>query len=915
MPEPDIQARLASLPQSEQQVLLACAVLPWFDEAALGAVLVHPDQGKQLWVVVRAHLHVMPCQDLPGHYMVEEAQRQELLRLLQNQFADMYRLYNRRAVAHVVNHVQSAEAAQRGMYENLLVSLLETLFRRYMSIHEVLEFSAVLTSAMAVPLAQPQHQHLFAYYQGCVDNERGEYDAAEVIFNQLLAEPDLQDPLRARVLTALGINLNYRDQYDRAIDAYQQSGEAYGRLGNRLGQATALSNAGIIHSQLGRYEQAIAVLEESYRLAVEDNELIQCGRALNELGLAAKELGHWDAALDYYRRALDIWRGLRNRVSQGRVHNNLGEVYFLTGLWEEAKLNFEQALSIAMDPEIEDKRQAADMLHNLGLLCFSQGQLEEAQARYDEALQLSHEIKSAAAISLVYQRLGQLWESRGQLRKAYRTYRQAIEVIETMRGRVERQETKISLLGTRQQPYEAMVLLCWKLGWFAKAFHYAERARARAFLDLLASSTSRANGKKQVVASPVEADMDQAEAPLTLRQICRDLPTDSALVAYFTTGIVDWGDGVIQNLPPGARCLRSCLMPPAQTLAFVITRAGMVEHRDLAIDPNALRPSPADDPALDRRLLDDRKLRRLYNLLLAPVWGRVQDKRTLYVIPHGPLHYLPFGALCRPDGRRIVHAGHPQLAYAPSATVLLRHCCGSSSTSPRNCLALGYNGQGTTALHHAEEEAQATARLWGGEAWVGDEPKKAALREVGGRFRVLHFACHGQFNSRNALGSSLTLSAGERLTAGEIIDGFRLDADLVVLSACQSGVSQVARGDELMGLIRAFMSAGAPSLVVTQWQVADVSTRITMERLHRNLAAGMGKAAALQEAQIYLQGLTLRELRWMMAAYGQSEVEIESQVREVQVANGETLDAQSGEDAQVFVHPRYWAPFILVGRA
>ena len=88
-----------------------------------------------------------------------------------------------------------------------------------------------------------------------------------------------------------------------------------------------------------------------------------------------------------------------------------------------------------------------------------------------------------------------------------------------------------------------------------------------------------------------------------------------------------------------------------------------------------------------------------------------------------------------------------------------------------------------------------------------------------------------------------------------------------------------------------------------------------MERLHRNLAAGMGKAAALQEAQIYLQGLTLRELRWMMAAYGQSEVEIESQVREVQVANGETLDAQSGEDAQVFVHPRYWAPFILVGRA
>ena len=555
------------------------------------------------------------------------------------------------------------------------------------------------------------------------------------------------------------------------------------------------------------------------------------------------------------------------------------------------------------------------MLHNLGLLCFSQGKLKEAQVRYEEALRLSREIESAAAISLVYQRLGQLWESQGHLRKAYQTYSQAIEAIETMRGRVERQETKISLLGTRQQPYEAMVLLCWKLGWFARAFHYAERARARAFLDLLASSTSRGTRKDEVAAPPIEAGLDQAEEPLTLRQICRGLPADSALVAYFTTGVLDWGDGAIQNLPAEARGLRACLMPPARTLAFVITRAGMVEHRDLALDPNALRPSPTDDPVLDPRLLDDRKLRRLYDLLLAPVWGKVQDKRMLYVIPHGPLHTLPFGALCRPDGRRLVHADHPQLAYAPSATVLLRHCCGSPSTSPRSCLALGYNGQGPTALRQAEEEAQAIARLWNGEAWAGDGPKKAPLLEAGGGYRVLHFACHGQFNPWDALGSSLTLGAGERLTAAEIIADLRLDADLVILSACQSGVSQIARGDELLGLIRAFMSAGASSLVVTQWQVADVSTRIAMERFHQNLTAGTGRAEALQQAQIYLQGLTLRELRRMMAAYGQSEVEIESQVKELRVTDGVAADAQSSEDARVFAHPRYWAPFILVGRA
>ncbi len=318
--------------------------------------------------------------------------------------------------------------------------------------------------------------------------------------------------------------------------------------------------------------------------------------------------------------------------------------------------------------------------------------------------------------------------------------------------------------------------------------------------------------------------------------------------------MTDWGEGIIQNLPAQTKGLRSCLMPPARTLAFVITRIGMVEHRDLAIDPNALRPSPTDDPARDPRLLDGGKLRRLYDLLLAPVWDQVQDKRVLYVIPHGSLHYLPFGALCRPDGRRLVHADHPQLAYAPSATVLLRHCCGSPSTAPRSCLALGHNGQGPTALRQAEEEAQAIARLWSGDAWIGDGPKKAPFQEAGGGYRVLHFACHGQFDPRDALGSSLTLGAGDRLAAAEIIEHLRLDADLVILSACQSGVSHIARGDELVGLMRAFMSAGASSLVVTQWQVADVSTRILMERFHQNLIEGMGRAEGLQRARSTFRG-------------------------------------------------------------
>ena len=331
-----------------------------------------------------------------------------------------------------------------------------------MSVHEVSELASVLGVAAVAPFAQPNHRHRLAYYRACTDNERGDYDSGQTIFVRLLAEPDLDDQLRVRILTALGIHHNYCDQYDRAIDEYQQSREAYVRLADRLGQAKALSNIGIIHSQLGMYDEALTDFEESYELAEQAEDLPQQGRVLNELGLVAKELGRWDASVDYYRRSLNIGRDWGNRMSQGRVYGNLGEVHYLTGRCNEAKFCFEKALSIALDQEVQDKHQAADLLHNLGLLCFGQGQLDEAQAHYERALQLSREIESAAAIAQIHGRLGQVWERREHPFKAYRAYQEAIEVVETMRGWAAPKETKISLLGTRVQPYEAIVLLCWK---------------------------------------------------------------------------------------------------------------------------------------------------------------------------------------------------------------------------------------------------------------------------------------------------------------------------------------------------------------------------------------------------------------------------------------------------------------------
>ena len=409
--------------------------------------------------------------------------------------------------------------------------------------------------------------------------------------------------------------------------------------------------------------------------------------------------------------------------------------------------------------------------------------------------------------------------------------------------------------------------------------------------------------------------MPHSEEPLTLRQVCRGLPSDTALVSYFTTGIVGLDDAIIQNLPSATKDLHVGLMLPARTLVFVITRAGLVDHRELALDPNALRQAWANDSMWDRSSLDGRKLGKLYDLLLAPVWDHLRDKRVLYVVPHGPLHNLPFGALRRPDGRHLLHASHPQLVYSPSATVLLRQCCGRPSAAPRSCLTLGYNEEGLTSWHQAEDEAQAVARVWDGEAWIGDGAKKARLFETGSSYRILHFACPGQFNPHDKFSGFITLGTRERLTAAEILEQLRLNADLVSLSVGKSGLSHVAQGEDLVGLVQAFMSAGASSVVVTQREGMDVSTRIVMERFHRSLAIGAGQAEALRQAQIYLQGLTIRELRQLLHDYGVSNASIENQLAQLLAASGVELNAGDSDEMAVFANPCYWAPFILAGCA
>jgi CHAT domain-containing protein len=181
-------------------------------------------------------------------------------------------------------------------------------------------------------------------------------------------------------------------------------------------------------------------------------------------------------------------------------------------------------------------------------------------------------------------------------------------------------------------------------------------------------------------------------------------------------------------------------------------------------------------------------------------------------------------------------------------------------------------------LPHAREEITAIARLYPRQASLraGAAANKRTVEREGAGARILHFACHGLIDDEDPLASALALSPeGEQddglLRAYEVMEKLKLNADMVVLSACETGLGEQTRHEGIIGLTRAFQYAGARSVVVSLWSIADASTARLMAELYRHLKAGASKDEALRRAQVAL----IRS-----KAYG---------------------------------HPFYWAPFVLVG--
>jgi len=198
-------------------------------------------------------------------------------------------------------------------------------------------------------------------------------------------------------------------------------------------------------------------------------------------------------------------------------------------------------------------------------------------------------------------------------------------------------------------------------------------------------------------------------------------------------------------------------------------------------------------------------------------------------------------------------------------------------------------------LAHAETEAELVARLYGGRALTRDDATMAKVCHELALHRLLHFATHGLMYEESPLMSGLALANGDVLTVSQLL-GERLNADMVVLSACKTGLGKSTGGDEVLGLTRGLLAAGARSAVVSLWSVFDGSTSILMNEFHRRYKEHLDGPKALGEAQKALRGM--------------DETQLANAIRNLRDAprEAESIGARTGGR-----HPRHWAPFIFIG--
>ena len=493
------------------------------------------------------------------------------------------------------------------------------------------------------------------------------------------------------------------------------------------------------------------------------------------------------------------------------------------------------------------------------------GRRSEAKEGFDRLLRIKEVETNGEIYWLVLYDRGRIAEEENDNATAIDLYTRAIDTLEMQRASISTEANKIGFIGNKQEVYERIIGLLMKSGQNMKALEYVERSKSRAFIDMLAARLVapdfiRPNRDASLALSAflhAEA-MAKMQAPIaaggvderrrgmlrTAERLRQVAPEVASLVTVDKIPLAR-----IQALLGADETLVQYYLRGNEGLIFVLTRTSL---RTFSFPAGGIESEVKQFRiAIEKR--DKRVLelsQRLYNQLIAPFAAELKTGNLL-IVPYGALHYLSFAALY--DGSKFM-IDRFGLRSMPSASALA-YMPPRRAGAGVSVLVLGNPDLGSAEfdLPDAQVEAEKLARaLPHSKLLLRKAATETAFKQQAGKYPLVHVASHGEFNADRPLTSALLLakdSANDgQLTVAELYS-VKLDADLVTLSACETGLGKVASGDDVVGLSRGFLFAGTRSIVASLWKVPDQATSYLMEQLYLQRAR-RNTRDALRAAQL-----------------------------------------------------------------
>ncbi|WP_413160358.1 tetratricopeptide repeat protein [Capilliphycus salinus ALCB114379] len=742
----------------------------------------------------------------------------------------------------------------------------------------------------------------------------GNYQQALEFFNQGLrvAQTINNRSKEASILTEIGDSYSQLKDEEKALEFYNRAKKIYQELGNYRKQTDILNKIGEVYQQFGNLEKALEIYQQALKISQENDTSSAYDSSFISINIARiySELGEFDKALNFLQQALDY-----NQERSSFLYREMGKVYSKLGELEKALQFFNKSLNLQRDNYPEAQAE-----NRLGLAVVEQqkGNLEEALSQIKIAIYLIEEVREKknspeerlaffASKQDYYEFYIDLLMELHQQNPSQGYDAEALNISERSKARSLLELLAEANTDIRKGVDPQLVIQERSL---QQQLDAVEQRRVEVYQsenDSVEEKTAIEQERQYLLdkyeevqtkireTSPSYAALTQPQ-PLTLEEIQQQILDDDTLLLQYALG-------------------------EKRSFLWAVNKNNITSYE---LPPKALIEQAVREfytRAVNRRSTSDKISKAsesLSEMILAPVASQLKNKR-LVIVSDGILHYLPFSALSVPINSSEKQDYFPlvfnhEIVNLPSASTLsiLRQDAEKREPAPKSIaifadpvfssddsrLQTPTSPQSETWEQYnlSRSARQLDIGVWErlpgtrteAEAILALVPESETIytfdfatnRAIAtdpqlNQYKIIHFATHGLFNSVNPELSGIVLSMID--PQGNPINGFLrlhdifnldLSADLVVLSACKTGLGKQVRGEGLVGLTRGFMYAGTPRVLVSLWDVDDAATAEFMTRFYRiKFKENLSPTQALRRAQLEMQTDTEWKSPYYWAAF------------------------------------------------